>query len=263
MKHIHLSVLMATVLAMPTVLPAQDDGAEPGNITDQLATGLFLNPTAPGRAEGELAAQYCIAVLPVAGAAGVDGVAVGEDTVVGQGGLLIYGLSDQIEVGGQFLLAGPDQSDLSESFGGQVRVQVLDAADSVADVSLGGVLLFNDIERQMVYAAASKKVDCGEDSKCPCNSITFHVGARHFWWSIDGASDIDDTVAYGGIEVPVADSIHLVGEVSTKSDSDAHQPYSVGFQVRNADGFSCSLAAIQPGGTEGAGVFAGIGIPFN
>lgn len=274
MKQRYLSMMLAAAVASPMGLLAQEEvaaaeeavvskGAEAGNISQQLATGLFINPTAPGRDEGEAAVQYCIGILPVAGAKAADGTVAAEDTLVAQGVIAVYGLTDRIEVGPHALFAGRDQSNLSESFGGQARLQLLDGSDSFADVSVGGVLLFNDVERQTVYGALSKKIDCGDDHICPCSSITVHAGARQFWLNVDNGSDVDDAVTYAGLEIPLAGSMHLVGEVQTKADADTHQPYAAGFQVRHPDGFSCSLAAIQPGGTKGPGVYAGIGIPFN
>lgn len=266
MRNVHLRLMVAAILWVPLVGVAQDmasGGAGAGNITGQLNNGMFLNPTAPGQDLGDLTAQYCISATPVPGAMAADGSSMGKDYAVGHGGLAVYGITEWLEVGGQFLIAGRDPDNTAESAGPQVRVQLLQGDDAFADVSVGGVFLFNDVERQVAFGAVSKNVACPLGEKCPCQAIVVHLGARQFWQNVKGGANVDDAVAYGGIEFLLGDTISLIGEIQSKADADSHQPFSVGFQAHHKEGFACSLAAIQPGTTDGIGVFAGIGIPFN
>ena len=303
MKTMHLKGLLVAVLAMPIAGMAQDgvvaDGdLGAGNITEQLTTGMFLNPTAAGQDKGSLVAQYCLAALPLAGDPAAPAT---KDYEVDHWGLLVYGLTDWLEVGGQFLVAGSDPDNMNESAGGQLRVMLLQGDDAIADVSVGGVFLFNDTEQQVVYAAASKNIPCPLGEKCPCNSIVVHVGGHHTFRDSGGGSgpgggpggpgggpggpgggpggpgggpggpgggpgasgSSDDTIAYVGLEIPVSGTISLIGEIQTKADADTSQPFAVGFQTHTPDGFACTLAAVQTGSTDGLGVFLGIGIPFN
>ena len=128
MRHVQLKVLFAVVLCVPLVGFTQDGatgGAGAGNITGQLTTGMFLNPTAPGQDQGDLIAQYCISATPVPGPKAADGSSMGKDYAVGHGGLAVYGITDWLEVGGQFLIAGRDPDNTAETVGPQVRVQLL------------------------------------------------------------------------------------------------------------------------------------------
>ena len=109
---------------------------------------------------------------------------------------------------------------------------------------MGGVFLFNDIERQVAFGAVSKQVACPLGETCPCQAIVVHVGARQFWQDVAGRENIDDAVAYGGLQFLIGDTFSLIGEVQTKADADSHQPFSVGFQAHHKEGFACSLAAI-------------------
>jgi len=231
---------------------AQEDAAEvgPGLITLELATGHFLNPTAGQQPKDGFSPQYCGLILDS-----------GETYSFWQGFLAVYGLTDWLEVGAHGLIQSPDPGSQSESFGPQFRLRLWKGRGLSPQVAVGGVFLFDDVERQTVYGALSKTFRFPEDLKV-VRSVGVNAGLRQFWLEDGVDGDVDDLVGFAGLELELPRHVYVVGETSTEPEAALHQPYSLGLQVRHPDGFGFSLAYLQPGGAEGTSVLIGVGINF-
>lgn len=163
-------VTLITLIAVTTFSWAADPEVEvgPGLISDQLATGLFLNPTAGGQKKGVLTPQYCVSIQPLR-----------DNYKVKHGALAVYGVTDWLEIGGQYTNSSEDPDRTASSGGPQIRVRLLEAKEWMPEVALGGIFLFHDTEQQTVYAAASKNVGISEDGMV--KQVGLNAGVRQVW----------------------------------------------------------------------------------
>jgi hypothetical protein len=235
----------------PDVGPAHPGPAR-GLITEQLAPGMFINPTSGTLRRLQLDLQYCALIYR-------DPNVADEQTAVAHGVIAGFGVTDRLEVGAAGLhadLAG-EQDDPTVG-GPMARLRVLEEAGRLPQVSVGGVLLFGDDprERYTAYVAASKVLyrrDAGL-----LRSARGHVGFRQSWVDVG----TDGSFAYVGVEVGLPRHVYVVAETSNKSGGVDKQPWAAGLQVRHPDGFGFTLAAVQHGTVKSPAIYVGVGINF-
>jgi hypothetical protein len=109
----------------------------------------------------------------------------------------------------------------------------------------------------VAFAAASKALPIR--SGPVMRSVRLHAGLRRNWREGTGE---DATVGYAGLEVGLPYWIYLAVEGSTKEDPFPHTPFAFGLQVRHPSGVGFTLSGVQPGFSDGLGLFIGIGINF-
>ena len=219
-----------------------------GLITDELVTGMFLNPTSGTLRQYEFTLQYCALIFHA-----------GDQTAVGHGALAAFGITDWIEVGAQGLIVDlPGNDDNPNVAGPQFRVRLLKDEDWYPEVSVGGIFLIGDnvLEKNTLYAAASKGFKISDTG--PFRGVRGHAGFRQAWIE---AGD-DQFIFYVGGDLELPKYVHVVAEVSTKDGGLTKIPWALGVQVRHPDGFGLTLALVQTGTLKEMGVYVGVGINF-
>jgi hypothetical protein len=223
-----------------------------GLITTELVTGMFLNPTSGTLRQGSFSAQYCIGILRAGG---------GEHSY-GHGGMLAYGLTDDIEVGLGGLLVDPHHNDSLFGAGGPfVRLRLTNDAGVVPEISVGGISRNGNkrLVRHTVFVAASKRFPIDEEGFF--RSFRPHIGFRQFWQDSD-VNAANASIFYAGGEIEIPLGLFVVGEISTKDGVFERTPYAIGMQWRPNETFGFSLAGIQNGGLDGISWYIGIGVDF-
>ncbi len=219
-----------------------------GLITEELATGMFINPTSGILRRYEATLQYCALIFHV-----------GHDIGVGHGAIAGFGVTDWLEVGaGGLLVDLPGKDDQPTVGGPMARVRLLKDEGWQPEVSIGGVFLFGDeaLEKRTVYVAASKGIKISDSG--PLRSARAHVGFRQAWVEVGK----DGSFAYVGGEVELPKYVFVVAEVSNKSGGVDKVPWAAGIQVRHPDGYGFTLAAVQTGTLKNLAVYVGVGISF-
>jgi hypothetical protein len=228
-----------------------------GLITDELAPGMFLNPTSGTLRRFQFDLEYCALIfhVPVTDSGGL----TQDQTAVGHGLIAGFGVTDWFEVGAAGLLVDFPGDDDNPTVGGPMaRVRLLRDEDLLPELAVGGVALFGDdpLEKYTAYVAASKafwRSDTGF-----LRVARAHVGFRQAWIP-DGR---DGSFGYIGAEVGLPRHVFLVAEVSNKSGGVDKVPWAAGVQVRHPDGFGFTLAAVQTGNLDELAVYVGVGINF-
>jgi hypothetical protein len=219
-----------------------------GLITDELATGMFLNPTSGTLRRYEFTLQYCALIFKV-----------DHDTAVGHGAIAGFGLTDWLEIGAAGLLVDLPGDDPNPKVGGPMaRVRLLKDEGWQPELSLGGIFLFGDqaLEKKTVYIAASKGFKVSDTG--PIRSVRAHAGFRNAW--VEAGKD--GHFGYVGGEIGLPKYVNVVAEVSNKSGGVDKIPWAAGIQVRHPDGFGFTLAAVQTGSVKALAVYVGVGINF-
>ena len=219
-----------------------------GLITDELVSGMFLNPTSGTLGRYEATLQYCTLIFHV-----------GHDTAVGHGVMAAFGVTDWIEVGASGLLVDlPGKDDQPTVGGPTARVRLLKDEGWQPEVSVGGVFLFGDeaLEKRTVYVAASKGIKVSDSG--PIRSARVHAGFRQAWVEVGK----DGSFAFVGGEIELPKYVFAVAEVSNKSGGADRIPWAAGIQVRHPAGYGFTLAGVQTGTLKSLGVYVGVGISF-
>lgn len=219
-----------------------------GLITDELATGMFLNPTSGTLRQFEFTLQYCALIFHA-----------GDQTAVGHGAIAGFGITDWLEVGAQGLLVDLPGNDDNPTVGGpQLRVRVLKDEAWHPEVSVGGIFLFGDevLEKNTAYVALSKGLRISDTG--PIRGVRGHAGFRQAWIEVGE----DQSIGFFGAELELPKHIFIVAEVSTKDGGLTKTPWAAGIQVRHPDGFGLTLAIVQTGTLTELGVYVGVGINF-
>ena len=254
---------------------ANNEGAYNGGrglITASGPTGMFLNPTSGTLTKGAISAQVFgsiikpISTLPTGG----------QDQFGYYNGLLGYGVTDWLEVGG--LMQVVDRSNNADqqtvaAGGGYVRVRVLKDQGLFPEVSVGGMFFEGNemLDRQTLFTALSKRVDISDTGFF--RGFRLHVGGRYYWqkdhselgfknWTTLAQRGDSAAVGYVGAELELPKHLFLVSEIQSRETGDQRQPFSVGFQFRHPEGFGLSVALLRPGLQEGMTAYIGIGINF-
>lgn len=219
-----------------------------GLITDELVTGMFLNPTSGTLRQYEFTLQYCALIFHA-----------GDQTAVGHGALAGFGITDWLEVGAQGLIVDlPGNEDNPNVAGPQVRVRLLKDEAGFPEVSVGGIFLFGDeaLEKHTAYVAASKGFKISDTGLL--RGVRAHAGFRQAW--VEVGEDL--SIFYVGGELQLPRYVYIVAEVSTKDGGLTKVPWAVGVQVRHPDGFGLTLALVQTGTLKDLAVYVGVGINF-
>lgn len=219
-----------------------------GLITDELATGMFLNPTSGTLGRYEATLQYCTLIFHV-----------GHDTGVGHGAMAAFGVTEWIEVGAAGLLVDlPGKDDQPTVGGPMARVRLVKDEGWQPEVSVGGVFLFGDeaLEKRTVYIAASKGIKISDSGLV--RSARVHAGFRQAWVEVGK----DGSFGFVGGEIELPKHVFAVAEMSNKSGGADRIPWAAGIQVRHPAGYGFTLAAVQTGTLKNAAVYVGVGISF-
>lgn len=222
--------------------------SEPGAITAQGPTGMFLNPTSGIMRRGQGTVQLCLASLRT-------GTRGDERTTSVFGAVAAYAPTSWLEIGA--ILQYVDNSGEGAHVGPMIRARVVPERRLTPEFSVGlysieGPTAF---QRRTVFAAISKRV-CSPVAPSFFRGIRFHAGGRNTW-----RNDFDDSdlVGFGGAELALPKNIFLIGEISTKDNDSRHTPWAAGLQVRTGFGPKVSTAVIQPGGSRDLGIYVGVG----
>jgi hypothetical protein len=209
-----------------------------GLLTLEGPTGMFMNPTSGTLPAGAFTAQYCF-FIPNWSAS---------DPLMAHGALLSYGVTDWLEVGGNFLALDIDNADANYSGGPFVRARLMKQTDVLPEVSIGGYFSFGDSEEYNAFLALFKSFEVSNDGFV--RTVGFHAGIRDRWVEKGPieASDTDQVVGYFGLEVELPLRFYLVGEVSTPDEDLGSDdvPYAFGVQWR-LGGINISVALTDPG----------------
>ncbi len=219
-----------------------------GLITNELATGLFLNPTSGTLGRHEFTLQYCALISRV-----------GHDTAIGHRAIAGFGLTEWLEVGAGGRLddaAGPGSQPAAA--GPMVRLRLLKDGGGLPELAVGGIVLVGDraAESQTLYAAASKGVRISPTG--PLRGVRGHVGFRQRFVR-EGRNG---SFGYLGAEAELPRHVFLVAEVYNKSGGAEKTPWAVGIQVRHPDGVGFTLAAVQTGEAKPVALYVGVGVNF-
>ncbi len=226
--------------------------ANRGLLTLQGPTGMFINPTSATLPQGAFTVQACL-LLP--------DFDFGGNTPYG--GLVAYGVTDWLEVGGNVLFVDLDNADTLFSAGPLVRVRLLKRDGWIPQLSVGGYGKIGDdpIESANAFVALTQRleVDAG-----PLESIAVHAGVRETWNHEEFGGDTFR--GYFGVEFQLPYRLYLVGEIATEADNDTATPWAAGIQWR-AGGINISAAVVnsietETLGDEEVGFFFGIGTQF-
>jgi len=131
-----------------------------------------------------------------------------------------------------------------------------------------------NIKNMHVYGVATKSFSSIAEGKAP---ITGHLGLRYDRFDIDNliptATKSTRVSVYAGVEVPVSDSISVVGELQSKNQEfgknlgvgwAAKVPYSASVRYRPAgQGLSGSIGIARQGLTGDNGLFLQLGYSFD
>lgn len=219
-----------------------------GLITEELATGMFINPTSGTLGQYQATLQYCALIFHV-----------NHETGVGHGAIAGFGVTDWLEIGaGGLLLDLPGEDENPTVAGPMARVRLLKDEGWQPEVSVGGVFLFGDraAEKRTVYVAASKGLRISDTGVL--RSARAHVGFRQSWVEVGK----DGTFGFVGGELELPKHVFVVAEVSNESGGADRIPWAAGIQVRHPDGFGFTLAAVQTGTLRSLAVYVGVGINF-
>ena len=176
---------------------ANNDGAYRGGrglITASGPTGMFLNPTSGTLAKGGISAQvFGSTIKPIS-----DLPTGGQDQFAYYNGLLGYGVTDWLEVGG--LIQVVDRSNNADqqtvaAGGGYARVRVLKDQGFFPEVSVGGMFFEGNemLDRRTLFTALSKRVDISDTGFF--RGFRLHVGGRYYWqkdWVGVGVQELDE-----------------------------------------------------------------------
>ena len=254
---------------------ANNDGAYRGGrglITASGPTGMFLNPTSGTLAKGGISAQvFGSTIKPIS-----DPPTGGQDQFAYYNGLLGYGVTDWLEVGG--LVQVVDRSNNADqqtvaAGGGYARVRVLKDQGFFPEVSVGGMFFEGNemLDRRTLFTALSKRVAISDTGFF--RRFRLHVGGRHYWqkdgselgfknWRALAQRGNSASVGYVGAELELPRYLFLVSEIQSRETGDQQQPFSVGLQFRHPEGFGLSVALLRPGLQEAMTAYVGIGINF-
>lgn len=254
---------------------ANNDGAYRGGrglITASGPTGMFLNPTSGTLAKGGISAQvFGSTIKPIS-----DPPTGGQDQFAYYNGLLGYGVTDWLEVGG--LVQVVDRSNNADqqtvaAGGGYARVRVLKDQGFFPEVSVGGMFFEGNemLDRRTLFTALSKRVAISDTAFF--RGFRLHVGGRHYWqkdgselgfknWRALAQRGNSASVGYVGAELELPRYLFLVSEIQSRETGDQQQPFSVGLQFRHPEGFGLSVALLRPGLQEAMTAYIGIGINF-
>jgi hypothetical protein len=219
-----------------------------GLITDEMATGLFLNPTSGTLGRHQFTLQYCALISKD-----------GHETAVGHRAVAAFGLTEWFELGVGGLLddrPGPDTQPTAA--GPLARLRLLKDEGGLPELSVGGIFVFGDraVQKQSVYVAASKGLAISQTG--PLWSVRGHLGFRQRFVE-EGKNG---SFGYVGAEAELPRHVFLVTELYNKSGGAQKTPWAVGIQVRRPDGFGFTLAAVQRGETKALSIYVGVGISF-
>ena len=252
---------------------ANNEGAYSGGrglITASGPTGMFLNPTSGTLTKGAISAQVFGSIIKPMSTTG------GQDQFGYYNGLLGYGVTDWLEVGG--LVQVVDRSNNADqqavaAGGGYVRVRVLKDQGLIPEVSVGGMFFEGNemLDRQTLFTALSKRVAISDTGFF--RGFRLHVGGRYYWqkdqselgfknWTTLAQRGDSAAVGYVGAELELPKHLFLVSEIQSRETGDQRQPFSVGLQFRHPEGFGLSVALLRPGFQEGMTAYIGIGINF-
>jgi hypothetical protein len=243
-----------------------------GLITASGPTGMFLNPTSGTLTKGAISAQVFgsvikpISTLPTGG----------QDQFAYYNGLLGYGVTDWLEVGGLMQVvdrsSNADQQTVAAG-GGYARVRVLKDQGLFPEVSVGGMFFEGNemLDRRTLFTALSKRVAISDTGFF--RGFRLHVGGRYYWqkdqselgfksWTALAQRGDSAAVGYVGAELELPKHLFLVSEIQSRETGDQRQPFSVGLQFRHPEGFGLSVALLRPGLQEGMTAYIGIGINF-
>ena len=254
---------------------ANNDGAYRGGrglITASGPTGMFLNPTSGTVAKGDISAQvFGSTIKPIS-----DLPTGGQDQFAYYNGLLGYGVTDWLEVGGLIQVvdrSNNDDQQIVAAGGGYVRVRVLKDQGFFPEVSVGGMFFEGNemLDRRTLFTALSKRVAISDTGFF--RGFRLHVGGRHYWqkdgselgfksWRALAQRGDSASVGYVGAELELPRYLFLVSEIQSRETGDQQQPFSVGLQFRHPEGFGLSVALLRPGLQEGMTAYIGIGINF-
>jgi len=243
-----------------------------GLITASGPTGMFLNPTSGTLTKGAISAQvFGSTIKPVSNLP-----TGGQDQFGYYNGLLGYGVTDWIEVGG--LIQVVDRSNNADqqtvaAGGGYARVRVLKDQGFFPEVSVGGMFFEGNemLDRRTLFTALSKRVAISDTGFF--RGLRFHVGGRYYWqkdqselgfksWTALAQRGDSAAVGYVGAELELPKHLFLVSEIQSRETGDQRQSFSVGLQFRHPEGFGLSVALLRPGLQEGMTAYIGIGINF-
>jgi len=241
--------------------PAPRARVDHGNITTEGISGMFLNPTTATLDQGELAVQYCAAI--------VDPAKTKIDNAAAHNANATVGVTDWLEVGGYALIVDPPSSgvpdiDTKKAGGPLFRVRLLEEIDWRPEVSFGGMFSFGDdaLSNQTLWMGVSKRFAADLDFPL---AFRPQIGFRQLWQDENalGGNAPSGMVGYLGGELELPKHIYLVSEVSTDGGNlYSKTPYSFGAQVRHPDGVGFSIAGIQRGDFRNLGILIGIGVNF-
>lgn len=243
-----------------------------GLITASGPTGMFLNPTSGTLAKGGIAAQvFGSTIKPIS-----DLPTGGQDQFAYFNGLLGYGVTDWLEVGG--LIQVVDRSNSTDqqtvaAGGGYARVRLLKDQGFLPEVSVGGMFFEGNemLDRRTLFTALSKRLAISDTGFL--RGIRLHVGGRYYWqkdgselgfknWRALAQRGDSAAVGYLGTELELPKYLFLVAEIQSRETGDQQQPFAVGLQFRHPEGFGLSVAMLRPGLQEGMTAYIGIGINF-
>ena len=255
---------------------ANNDGAYNGGrglITASGPTGMFLNPTSGTMQKGDISAQVFGSVIKPLSTSATGG----QDQFAYYNGLLGYGVTDWLEVGGLVQVADRSNGNSQQSVmagGGYARVRVIKDQGLFPELSIGGMFFEGNeiLDRQTLFLAMSKRVEISDTGFL--RGFRLHLGGRHYWqkdhtelsfktWTALSQRGDESTVGYAGTELELPKHLFLVGEIQSRETGDQRQPYSFGLQFRHPEGFGLSVALLRPGLQEGMTAYIGIGINFH
>ena len=225
--------------------------AEGGNITLEMPTGMFINPTAEVQPVGTLIFQACWLNQNLKAG-----------TLNGYVAFSSYTFHTKTEVGMSSKYVDPPAGGTRAAPGGFVRQLLLEEKGTLPAVAAGATFIEETVAsgdaltRRSVFASASKTIT-PEGVKMPAR---IHIGGK--WEARRGAKKEDGSV-YGGLDVGLTKTIKLVAEIASKTKFDSETaPYAVGIQYTYKERLGMSLAAINAGSAENIGIYFGIGYPF-
>jgi hypothetical protein len=243
-----------------------------GLITASGPTGMFLNPTSGTLSKGNISAQvFGSTIKPIS-----DLPTGGQDQFAYYNGLLGYGVTDWLEVGG--LMQVVDRSNNTDqqivaAGGGYARVRVLKDQGFLPEISVGGMFFEGNeiLDRRTLFTALSKRVDISDTGFV--RGFRLHLGGRYYWqkdaselrfksWRALAQRGDSAAVGYLGAEMELPKHLFLVGEIQSRETGDQQQPFSFGVQFRHPEGFGLSVAVLRPGLQEAMTAYIGIGINF-
>lgn len=219
--------------------------AEGGNITLEMPTGMFINPTAEVPPAGTLTPQACWLNQDLK-----------SGTLNGYVAFVSYTFATKTEIGPSFKYVDPPAGDSLTAPGGFVRQLLLDERGMVPALAVGATFLEDSddkLTRRSAFASISKTIT-PEGAAMP---VHIHVGGK--WVKVPGD---DDASVYGGVDIDVTNSLKLVAETAGKTFGDTEVPFAIGIQYSFQEKLGISLAAINAGGAENVGIYFGIGYPF-